>query len=207
MRSDARKRLDGLDEIAFRNVQIGREPGSLVGVIGKKRAGKDSFAATLVEERGYRRFAFADRMKDFALALDPIVGRWYLDDSPARLSEVVERQGWERAKEIEEVRRTLQRLGTNAGREVLGEDVWVAPMMREALAHPGPVVITDVRFPNECEAILAAGGLIVRITRPGLDSDDSHESENALNGYPADLDVLNAGTLGMLAETVRSLTF
>lgn len=34
-------------------------PAPLIGLIGRKRSGKDAFAAALVEHRGYARVAFA----------------------------------------------------------------------------------------------------------------------------------------------------
>jgi hypothetical protein len=205
MRSDARKRLTPH-----------RMAGPIIGLIGKKRSGKDTFAATLVEERGFARFAFADPLKEAALSLDPLIrleqdethlstGGFVYGERIERLSAIVGRVGWERAKEIREVRRTLQNYGV-AIREI-DEGFWVRGTLDRALAHPGPVVVTDVRFPNEAEAILNAGGRIVRIVRPGLASDDSHVSETALDGYPADLDVLNSGTVEMLAETARHITF
>ena len=78
----------------------------LIGTTGRKQAGKDSFAARLVEAHGFTRVTFADPMREFALALDPLVDGHY------RLSEIVRSLGWDVAKEsIPEVRRTLQRLG------------------------------------------------------------------------------------------------
>lgn len=189
----------------------------IVGLIGKKRSGKDTFASTLVEERGFRRLAFADALKDAALSLDPLI-RFEQDETylrqgstsyevgphVERLSSVVERLGWEAAKEVREVRRTLQNYGV-AIREI-DPDFWLRAVV-DQMQDPGLYVVTDVRFPNEAEAIVNAGGTVVRIVRPGLDSTDTHASETALDGYPADLDVLNAGTVAMLADTARLLRF
>lgn len=187
---------------------------AVVGLIGKKRSGKDSFAQTLVEEFGFRRFAFADPLKEAALRSDPIVRTYvtldeeYLDhvDGIERLSSVVSRLGWEDAKEIPEVRRTLQNYGV-AIREI-EPDFWVRATLDRALLHAstsGPVVVTDVRFPNEAQEIRDAGGKIVRIIRPGLVSDDTHASEIALDDYEADVEVLNDRDLETLATVARSL--
>jgi hypothetical protein len=40
-------------------------------------------------------------------------------------------------------------------------------------------IITDVRFPDEVDAILDSGGKVIRLTRNPLE--DDHESENLLN--------------------------
>lgn len=155
---------------------------------GRKRAGKDTFASRLIVAHRFVRVAFADPLRDFALALDPLI-------DTRRLSEVIEELGWEDAKAIPEVRRTLQRIGTEAGRKVLGESVWVNLAMRKASAAGENVVITDCRYPNEAEAIRAAGGIIVRVDRPGTDLTDAHPSEVAMDDWPFDARVINNGTI------------
>ncbi|MFG3710115.1 hypothetical protein [Micromonospora sp. NPDC047730] len=180
-------------------------PRPLVGIIGRKRAGKDTFAGRLVEAYGYRRFAFADALKEAALELDPIVTPLDTVQSSHRLSEVVELIGWEGAKEYAEVRRTLQRYGAAIRR--IDPDFWLRRVLAQAEANPAPVVITDVRYPNEAKAIRDRGGYLVRVFRPGQDDSDMHESETALDGYPADRLVLNNGTVDELlakADAVAS---
>lgn len=184
----------------------------LVGLIGKKRSGKDTFARGLIE-RGYERFAFADNLKASVLAVDPLVFsavrqssgfRELPQSGPIRLSAVVERNGWEAAKERPEVRRLLQHYGV-AIRD-LDEDFWVRSAMQQAQAAP-LAVLTDVRFPNEVAAVQSAGGVIVRVTRPGLVSTDEHVSETALDDYDADVTVSNEGTADDLIAVARSLSF
>lgn len=165
----------------------------LIGITGRKQAGKDTLAARLTAAHGFTPVAFADPMRDMALALDPLVDGHY------RLSELVKAQGWDVAKEsCYEVRRTLQRLGTEAGRGVLGESVWVDAAMRRVDAIDGSVVVTDVRFPNEADAIREAGGIIVRVTRPGQVLGDTHPSETSMDGYPVHVEVTNDGTIEQL---------
>lgn len=165
----------------------------LIGITGRKQAGKDSFAARLVEAHGFNWVAFADPIREFALALDPLVDGHY------RLSEIVRSLGWDVAKEsIPEVRRTLQRLGTEAGRAVLGDRVWIDATLGKIDAIDGPVVVTDVRFPNEAEAITSAGGILVRVVRPGHETTDAHPSETAMDGYPVHVQVVNDGSLEQL---------
>lgn len=179
---------------------------AIVGVIGKKRSGKDSFASTLIEERGFQRFAFADPLKESVLSVNPLIyGESYVSREE-RVSDVVESLGWEGAKEIPEVRRLLQEYGL-AIREIQ-PDFWIRATMERVLDHAtlsGPVVVTDVRFPNEAEEIRRAKGTLVRITRPGLKSDDSHISETALDDYDPDHVVVNSGTLEDLAAMARGL--
>lgn len=181
----------------------------LIGLSGKKRAGKDTFAGGLIA-RGATRVAFADPLKEAVLKVDPIIGRppfpgVLSPQDDVRLSTYVGALGWERAKTHPEVRRLLQEYGV-AIREI-DPAFWVRTGLMRAVSIDGPVVVTDVRFPNEAEAISSAGGVLVRIDRPGLVSDDSHLSETALDDYPFDLVVVNDKSAESLFETARTLAF
>ena len=190
----------------------------LIGLVGKKRVGKDTFAERLIAEHGFQKVSFSAPVKEAALAVDPLVMFQAVPNEyayiPVRLSEIVERKGWERAKEYPEVRRFLQRLGTDAIR-TLDPDFWVRGGMaraKEIREHSevymwsgqsirtigSPVVITDVRFKNEAAAIKAAGGILVRVERPGSDDGDTHASEVELDTYPVDKLVYNGGTVEQL---------
>lgn len=180
----------------------------LVGLIGKKRVGKDTFAAVLVEEFGFARVAFADPLKEMALTIDPLISdapapnaAW----SPMRLTPAVMMDGWERVKDdYPEARRFLQRLGD--GVRQFDPEFWSNAGMQEAACNRAegfPVVITDVRYPNEAAAIREAGGILVRIERPGVDDGDTHASETALDEYREDAIVLNYFGLDALRESAR----
>ena len=69
----------------------------------------------------------------------------------------------------------------------------------------GPVVVTDVRFPNEADLIDEFGGHTVRVLRPSAEVDDTHPSETALDHYPVDLTIENVGTLEDLQAKARDL--
>lgn len=181
---------------------------TLIGLMGQKRSGKDTVALHLVGRHGFARVAFADRLKAAALDLNPYAGMvptpgalapWH----PTRLRDVVDARGWEGAKEIPEVRRTLQRLGV-AMRNVQ-HDVWVAATMRDVYAAGDDVVVTDVRFPNEAEMVRKMGGYLVRVDRPGLPDDDGHVSEHAWRSIVPDFVVNNDGDLEDLRFAVYDL--
>lgn len=198
----------------------------LVGLIGKKRVGKDTFAATLVEEFGFVRVAFADPLKEMALTIDPVIaygkreedGTW---TEPYRLSEAVAEEGWELTKDQwPEPRRFLQRLGD--GVRQFDPEFWLRAGLTQAWTYrhgypesqpagvigmfrPRSVVITDVRYPNEADAIREAGGILVRIVRPGVADGDTHASETALDDYDANRTVNNAGSLVWFQDQAREL--
>ena len=160
----------------------------LVGLSGYAGSGKDAAAQVLLEA-GYERRAFADKLRAMAYELNPIIpikGQMY------RLGRLVDAYGWEHCKrEYPEAREILQRLGTEAGRKVLGENVWVRATLNDlgvdVLFATGPkVVVTDVRFPNEAAAIQRLGGKVYRVQRPGVTAINAHPSETALDDFPFD---------------------
>lgn len=183
--------------------------GYIVGLTGYAGAGKDEAAKGLVAA-GWTRQAFADPVRSMALAIDPAIaasigasGEVYPYKGCLRLSTIVQDFGWDEAKAIPEVRRFLQRLGTDAVRAHLGEDAWVSAFDR---AHNRSVdtVAPDVRFPNEAEYIVRNGGLVIRIDRPGVGPVNGHASEN-VDAVAADATVVNSRSVAELQWQVAEL--
>ncbi|MET9425639.1 hypothetical protein ABZY06_33885 [Streptomyces sp. NPDC006540] len=182
-----------------------------IALIGKARSGKDTIAQRLITTRQYTRVAFADPLKELALSVGPVVdnGNAGYQFQFARLSEVVNAVGWERAKdEYPEVRRFLQALGQSV-RE-LDESFWLNIASRKIATAAGwnlPVVVTDVRYRNEADALRAAGFKMVRVLRKGVpDVGGAHASETELDDYPTDALVCNFGSLDALYQRVDALT-
>lgn len=174
----------------------------LIGFCGRAGSGKDSAAAVLVAA-GWTRVAFADGVKEMAYDIDPVVRNKV--GTPMPLAGLVDVVGWDRAKELPDVRRFLQRLGTEGVRRHLGDSVWVDLAAEKIDAVGGPVVVTDVRFPNEVEMVRLLGGVVVRVERPGVAAVVAHSSETAVDGVPPDLTLLNDGDLEQLARRVNVL--
>lgn len=177
----------------------------IIGLAGYSTSGKDSAADALIAE-GYERIAFADVLRDIAVAIDPYVYEVAEVDEDIfifrRLSAVIQSYGWDYSKnEFPDVRRLLQRLGTEAGRGILGENIWVDTAFGRVKTDR--VVFTDVRFPNEAEGIKSRGGVVVRIDRPGVGPRHQHPSETSLVNYPFDHHIENDGTLEDLHQKVR----
>ncbi|MER5851066.1 hypothetical protein ABT126_29580 [Streptomyces sp. NPDC002012] len=178
----------------------------LIGLAGAARSGKDTAAQALLE-CGWTRRAFADKVRDVVYAMDLVLNGDEWSDGYATVRHEVDAHGWERAKEnYPVVRQYLQRLGTDGGRAILGEKVWVDALFRDFETW-GPTVITDVRFPNEADAIRERGGLVVAIQRPGQAPipEAEHVSETSLRGYLFDDVILNDGSVAQLHDRVRQL--
>ena len=157
----------------------------IIGIAGKKRAGKSALAMGLErqipEPFVTHTTAFAEPLRSALYRLDPLVG------DGQRLTEVLETYGgWEDVKYSPfdgEVRRLLQRFGTDSIRH-MDDDFWVRQTMRrvrdiEEQLDNAIHIIHDVRFENEANAIRnSMRGVVVRVDNPDLRiAEDDHPSE------------------------------
>lgn len=175
----------------------------IIGLCGYAGVGKDEAAKALVAD-GWTRVAFADALRESLLALDPFVVTWADPSQHMPLSVIVKERGWELAKHTEpEVRRLLQRLGTEAGRNIHGEDCWVNIALRKIRAIDTSVVVTDVRFPNEVQAIRRYGGKIIRIHRRGVGPINNHVSDAGIARIEPDWNISNDLDVPALHALIR----
>lgn len=175
-----------------------------IALVGHARAGKDTVAQHLVRHHGFTRIALADPLKHALVVLNPLIPT---ADGTERLGNLVSERGWEGAKEANnEVRRLMQTMGTEVVREILGSDIWLRLALRAArplMATGRPVVISDVRFPNEAVAFRRLGLLLVRIRRPGFALDSSHESETSCVDIDCDTELVNDCSISMLNNRIE----
>lgn len=111
------------------------------------------------------------------------------------------------------VRDFLQKLGTEGLRDGLHTNTWVNALMADYKCVPADRapngwdcpnwIITDTRFPNEAQAIKDAGGIIIRVTRPGIGPVNDHPSETGLNQWKFDYEIQNDSSLNELINSVR----
>lgn len=181
----------------------------LIGLLGKKRSGKNTFAEALVTDFGYAPLAFADPLRDLAARINPIVSWDYISDDPVRYLDAMT-DGYEVAKDTyPAVREFLVGLGQG----IRADDplYWVTRLEERALAltrkSETPIVVTDVRLPNEADWIEDMGGLLVRIVRPGYPAEGEVENitETALDDREVDLTIHNNFTPEVLRAMAHEL--
>lgn len=183
----------------------------IIGLSGYARSGKDEAAKVLIEEFGFIRVAFADKLREVLYALNPIVGfegePLEIGIDPVGVQQVIDRHGWDGYKETEhgtEIRRLLQRLGTEAGRQTLWDSIWIDAAFA-GIPEDAKVVVSDARFFNEFDAVIERGGYIWRIDRDGVGPANDHPSETeAVNYDKFSLYLKNNGTLEEYREIVRN---
>lgn len=180
-------------------------PAKLIGLTGYATSGKDALADCLVENLGYVKIGWADRIYDMALSLNPCF--WYVW-RPRRLKWIVDKIGWVKAKRIPKVRRYLQWLGSDVVREIIGEDAWIRatmPKILDYVRNGKSVVVTNCRFKNEAEALEKVGGYIVLVERPGVGAVNDHISESGELFSSATFRVINDKGLEDLVQWAQAL--
>ncbi len=116
---------------------------TVIGLMGYAQVGKDTVAKILVEEHGFTRLAFADKLRSVLYDTNPVL---LINGGSITLQAFVDSVGWDEAKQWSEVRRLLQDLGV-AVRDHLGYDTWRDALLDQTQSG-GKFVITDVRFPT-----------------------------------------------------------
>lgn len=171
----------------------------IIGLSGYARSGKDTVAEQLVLKHGFKQYSFAEPMKKAMYILNPIVK---VDEvGMFTYQGAVDAYGIDEAKvKFPEIRRLLQVFGTEVGREMFGNNFWVDLCLNNV--ESDLIVVSDVRFVNEAEAIRSRGGQVWRIDRPGIGPVTGHASETALDGYKFDQILKNSGTLEEFNELV-----
>jgi hypothetical protein len=174
----------------------------ILGLSGWARNGKDTVADFLIDNYGYKKLSFAAPMKEALYRLNPKITINNVVNVPIQVG--VDTYGWDGLKEHgPEVRRLLQRFGTEVGREMFGEDFWVNAAI-DSIEDGSKVVVSDVRYPNEADAIKKLGGQVWRVVRPGFGPANDHESEHAMTDYKFDVQITNDSGLEFLYSSVKT---
>lgn len=145
----------------------------VVALTGAAGSGKSTAADYLIRHHGYERVKFAGPLKDMCRAIglteDHIEG--HLKEEPCDML-----CG-------KTPRHLMQALGTELGRNMIGEDFWIRLWLHRVAAAKR-VVVDDCRFPNEAEAVRKLGGVIVKLEgRGGIAG--AHASEAGCGTYDA----------------------
>lgn len=167
----------------------------IIGILGVAGSGKTLVSRHLVQEYGFTRTRFADPIKTMLKA-----GLGLTDE---------ELDGEKKMQPIARLcnrtpRHFMQTLGTEWGRRLINQEIWINAWRNRILDIEGSVVIDDVRFPNEALAVRAAGGELWRVYRPGLNTQD-HISERANRDITEDVFITNATSIDLLLKSVDVL--
>jgi len=164
-----------------------------IAITGTLRSGKDSVGEYLCTKYDYSRFAFGDEIGIYADALFP--------------HEVADGR---------KPRGLYQWFGQTMRQR--DPDIWVRECFDNISWFGGsrPIVITDLRQPNEHARCRAEGYAIIRVTAPTelrlqraaaagdnfTAADLEHETEQYVDGFEVDYEIVNDGSLAELHAKV-----
>ena len=164
----------------------------IIGICGLIGCGKGTVGDILVDDYGFTKLSFADKLKDGVAT----VFNW---DRAMLEGDTVESREWRETQDdfwTRETGRTitprlvLQEFGTDCMRHGFDDGIWVSLVKQELVKYPNKnFVIPDVRFPNEANMIKSIHGEVWRVKRGqdpvwmrmyqdiGVEPKDVHESE------------------------------
>ena len=186
----------------------------IIGISGYSGSGKD-LVGTIIQEISLNKWhvkKWAGKLKTMASILTGIPVEKF-EDQQFKKTEMgpewdcqfyTEGSGWQRRPML--VRDFLQKLGTDAIRNGLHENTWVNATLADYTSDAN-WIITDTRFPNEAEAIKKAGGIVVRINRPGVEPINPHPSETSLDDWNFDAVINNDGDVADIVHKVGLLLY
>jgi hypothetical protein len=173
----------------------------LIGILGRKGHGKDTIADKIIMKLSYEKHSFADSLKEacgniFSLSKDQLYGD--------KKEVVDERWGFT-------PRKILQFVGTDLFRERWGDidpetnsNIWIKSFENKYKDQLDRIIIADVRFQNEADFIKNNGGIIIKVVRPEIETNDNHISES-IDSINYDHKIFNDSTLPSLYQKVDNL--
>lgn len=166
---------------------------NVIGICGLIGSGKGTVADILVENFGYEKISFADKLKDGVAAVfgwdrDMLEG----DTDRSRLWREKPDEYWTQETGSEVTPRlVLQLFGTDCMRNGFFDGIWVSLVKQKIIDNPdNHYVIPDVRFPNEMSVITELGGEVWQVRRGerpdwwatavGVNKANAHEENNSM---------------------------
>jgi hypothetical protein len=190
----------------------------IIGICGLIGSGKGTVADFLVEQRGFTKISFADRLKDGVASVfgwDRQMLEGNTDDSRAWREKVDPYWSTETGHPITP-RLVLQLFGTDCMRNGFYDGIWVSLVKKQLLENPDSnFVIPDVRFENEVEVIKNMGGKVWCVKRGpdpvwfrqyqdlGIEPTDVHPSEWRWAKASFEHNIYNEGTIADLKSQVK----
>ncbi len=178
---------------------------TIIGLIGLKRSGKDTFADYIVEKYGYEKYSFAGPLKDackimFCLNDEQIDGN---------LKEVIDpRFGIS-------PRHMFQFMGTEVMRELfpkisekytVKESFWIHRFKIWYNDNKDKnIIVSDIRFQDEANAIKNLGGTLIKINNPRIQNIDNHKSEKDVDNLQYDYIINNDETIENYYNNIEKL--
>lgn len=172
----------------------------IIALTGRKGSGKTTLAKKLAVEYNYTRLPFAKPIKEMLQELLVTQGLGYTESGrmlDGDLKEVPTDYLNGRTP-----RYAMQTLGTEWGRDLVDVNLWTSVWLRTAKIITN-VVVDDLRFESEAEAVRNIGGIVIRVYRESADTTDLHPSEIEMHHIRTKYTVENDKTIKEAWEQLK----
>lgn len=174
----------------------------IIAITGHKFSGKSTVARILGNATGWEIVSFADKLKDITCVLSGCT-REQLEDYNFKENELVPDYLRPYCGNAEKptFRAFLQYFGSEVMRGV-NDNIWIDSTLSN---YGEDCIVSDCRFPNEAKAVKARGGIVIKVVRPDVKVEDSHQSETRIDEIVPDYTLYNDTTLENLVAKVDVL--
>ena len=160
----------------------------IIGIAGRARVGKDTLADHIMMKGGhYNKISFADPLKTMLMVgLGLTEEQLYGNDKA-----IVDHRYGKTPREM------MQTLGTEWGRKLVTQDIWVNAVERVITENKNDYyVIPDIRFESEADMVRNVGGIVIHVKgKTTGSSGKQHQSEQGIYPHSQDLFIDNTGSL------------
>jgi hypothetical protein len=173
----------------------------LIGLHGRARVGKDTVADYLAKQYGFLKSSFAGPLKRAAKEMFGLSDAEMMDGVK---EDVIPYWGYS-------PRQMFQLLGTEGGRMVFGDDLWLKRWKKFVLdfGATSHIVVTDVRFENEAALIRELGGTLIHVTSIRASTltttAKAHASEAGVKFLPGDILLDNSSSFPPLYREIDGI--
>ncbi len=159
----------------------------VIGFSGKAGSGKDSAGEAILSSGiKAKRESFADPLREMVKCLGVDVDRIYRENNGAGKNDPLPGFGGK------SLRFLLQTLGTDWGRNMISDSIWMDIGLRKIKENQDTgrlTIFTDVRFDNEAKAIKSAGGVIIQIEALGSSFSATSDAKEAFRAHESEAQI------------------
>lgn len=170
---------------------------SIIGILGRKRVGKDTTADHLVNKHNYTKLSLATPLKETCMTLFNLS-----EQDMINKDEIHEKWGVSPRTLLKYIGTDILRKDINKILPDIKDNFWIKLCMDKCDTIPHPIVISDVRFQNEIDHIKQKGGIIIKIINDNAIKEDD---ENQIDNLKGDYTIINETSYEHLYETLNNI--
>lgn len=195
----------------------------IIGIFGNNRSGKTTIAEHLTSQLGFNHVAFATKLKELVKHNMHMDDSWKKDTHPFHQESYGYRLEWvkrafgedkyikylelikDETEKYKIYRHTLEFVGTECCRHGIDPEIWRILLEYHLICNTNEdIVIDDIRFPNEYNALTRHGAIFIRVKSPLYEEPPgTHESQIHVDSFKEHHIIINDYTEKPLREVQK----